>query len=249
MDKKIKAYENLWNKILEIENFTSKIIFFDDILLESEYNMKESYEILWYMESKSSLLNDKSVEKDRIYISDYLYKMFFTYRAILLRCHLMYYNWMEKWNIVKFNKDSWIISQLKNILNEEEIKIALNKTFWWLSFINELFKKKFLNEIKKEKDEDNVSENKVQNITIWTIHNSWNFALENNWTQNINNQIDEIIKILDEKNIEQKEEIKKLLEEFKETWDKKSLEKWISILWSLSSAWSLVTWIIWLLWQ
>jgi len=187
MEKYIKSYENLWNKILEIEKFSSKVIFFDNILLEPEYNQIKSYEILWDMESRINILNDNSVEKDRIYISDYLYKMFFTYRAILLRCHLMYYDWIKKWNIIKFNKDPWVISLLRNYLNEEEVDIALNKKFWWLSYINGLFKRKFLEKIKKEKDIlQKDSKNIFTNNGVINNSNS-NFSWINNWEQKISN--------------------------------------------------------------
>ena len=54
---------------------------------------------------------------------------------------------------------------------------------------------------------DEKKEN-IWNINIENLHNSGNLAFENNWTQsnqNINNQIDEIIKLLDKKDIKQKE--------------------------------------------
>lgn len=111
--------------------------------------------------------------------------------------------------------------------------LQIQLTNLWIRYYENWFK--FDREIEKKCINFNIKEN------------HWNIAWINNWTQNINNQVDEIIKILDKKDIEQKEEMKRLLEEYKKNWDKKSLEKTIWILWSLSSAWSLVVWLLWLL--
>lgn len=97
--------------------------------------------------------------------------------------------------------------------------------------------------------EINIAEEKQYNwnVNININENHWNVAWINNWSQNINNQIDEIIKILDKKDIQQKDEIKKLLEEYKKTGNEDNLIKGFSILGSVSSAWSLVAGILWLL--
>ncbi len=127
---------------------------------------------------------------------------------------------------------------------------------WWReknrqSEINWFIKwrQKFLNLIKKIENflesEINIEEKKdiKSNINIWTLNNHWSFSFENNWiqnNQNVNNQIDEIIKILDKKNIENKEEIKKILNEFQQTQDKSKLVDVFSILWNWASINSMI---------
>lgn len=94
--------------------------------------------------------------------------------------------------------------------------------------------------------EPDLSENKF--VNNWTIYNSWNFAVENKWDQNIknlNNQIDEIIKIIDSRNIEQKDEIKKLLEDFKKSQNPSLLVEVFNTLWTSASIASfLIPWIL-----
>lgn len=111
--------------------------------------------------------------------------------------------------------------------------ITVKLTNLWINYFENWFK------FDKEKE--------TKNIVINTLNNHWNFSLENNWNQNIqniNNEIDKIIELLDTKNIEKKYELKKLLEEFKETQDKNKLEKVLTNLASISWIWSLITSII-----
>lgn len=107
-------------------------------------------------------------------------------------------------------------------------------------------------ELKVEKEWK--KDNSLKHISIWTINNNGNFALENYWSQNITNQIDDILEILNKKELEADNELKDviielktLIKDFKENQNKSSLEKVISIIWNSSSAWSLLVAIIWLL--
>lgn len=69
-------------------------------------------------------------------------------------------------------------------------------------------------------------------VHIWTLNNSWNFALMNQGTQNITeNDIADFLKLLEaNQSVTKKDEIKKLLEEFKKTQNKSFLVDIFSIL-------------------
>lgn len=76
----------------------------------------------------------------------------------------------------------------------------------------------------------------IQASQISIHHNSWNIAIWNNIQQeiNINEEIDEILSLLESKNISNKEEIKLLLKELKEEEnEKKKKIKLNKILWIL----------------
>lgn len=77
----------------------------------------------------------------------------------------------------------------------------------------------------------------VPQVHIGTLNNSWNFALQNHWTQNITeNDISDFIKLLEaNQNITQKDEIKQLLAEFRKVQDKNILVDIFSILWNSAS--------------
>ncbi len=92
--------------------------------------------------------------------------------------------------------------------------------------------------------------NKYHQVKIETLNNNWNLAFENYWVQsiqNINNEVDKIIELLENKNFSNKDELKSLLEDFKQTQDKTKLEKVLTNMASISWIWSLITSIIALL--
>lgn len=188
MDKELQIYENLWEKVLEINDFCSTVIFFDEILLESEYNLQKSYELLWIDDEKMYLiLADKKVEKDRIYISDQLYELFFSYRAILLRSHFLYYNWRKNRNIVSLKEDSLILHHLKQVLDDIEIRNSYKRDTWFLWGINNLLKEKILWEIKKIKQ--TTKQKNSTSISAWTyIKVGWDIIA---WNQNKNSHSNE----------------------------------------------------------
>ncbi len=72
------------------------------------------------------------------------------------------------------------------------------------------------------------------NISAW-----WDIIIWSN-NKNIINEIDDFLKIIEEKNIDNKEEIKSLLEEFKDTKDKNKLVNIFSILWNWASIGSMI---------
>ena len=148
--------------------------------------------------------------------------------------------------VEKLYNERWNICFIKKINNfkEEDIQILLdtpskNKNLLkWRDFSNRWYHRieltnlgiryfenwfKFDREIEKNSVNININEN------------HWNVSGINNWSQNINNQIDEIIKLLNKKEIDKKEEIILLLEEYKKTEDKNKIVDIFTILWSWAS--------------
>lgn len=92
-----------------------------------------------------------------------------------------------------------------------------------------------------------------KSINIWTVNNSWNFAVENNGTQNIqniNNEIDKILEIVDKSSIAEKEKIRQLLIEAKDEKDEKEkhskLIRILSIFWNVATIWQVIIAIMWM---
>lgn len=92
MSKEIQAFDILWENILEIDKVLSNLFFFDSILLESEYNLNKSYQILDdnNIGMRSVLEKTQNIESYKPYLSSELYEIFFLYRATFLRIHLKY---------------------------------------------------------------------------------------------------------------------------------------------------------------
>jgi len=112
--------------------------------------------------------------------------------------------------------------------------LTVKLTSLWIRYFENWFK--FDSEIKEK-----------QNFNIKTFNNNWNLSLNNSWTQDmslVENDIDKIIDIINEKNIKNKDNIEKLLLEFKGNQDKSKLIEVFNILWSSSSVWSLILSII-----
>ncbi len=174
MDKELIVYEKLWNQVLWVENFVSNIILFDSILIEDEYNQRRSLEMLWEKQKYDFSLDKENIEKNRIYMSNKLYWLYFTYRAILLRVHYLYYKWKDQWQIVKFTNDKWINQYLKAVLTEKETEQILSVQFWSLSIIKNILQNKILEEI-------NILKIKNKEIHTW-----WDIIIWNNNKNNIN---------------------------------------------------------------
>lgn len=208
---------------------------------------------------------------DDIVEEDFIYKNPSSRNVLIWTLTDYHFTLLSKENFILFWKKLWrlkaIIKNKESFLDDDSKK-NINKFLFQIERNTKIktkskscdFKTKseFKNKLSEYIDEiyntienisDLISDNiKKENYFInnWTVNNHWNFAVENNWTQKIeiNNQIDEIIKILDEKNIEQKEEIKKLLEEFKNSWDKNKLLEAFNIIWT----WASILWINVLAW-
>lgn len=91
----------------------------------------------------------------------------------------------------------------------------------------------------------NIEEKKTKtpNININTLNNHWNFALQNNWIQDlsiINNEIEKFLELIEKNDINNKEEIKNLLNEFQKTNDKGKIVDIFSILWNWASINSMI---------
>ncbi|MEI7920141.1 MAG: hypothetical protein WCH65_08605 [bacterium] len=86
IEKKISACEKLRDNILQIEELAGHVIFFDEVLLENEYNETKSYEILAGLnKNEQKFIGNEinNIEKERMFFGEKLWKLFFIYRAFL----------------------------------------------------------------------------------------------------------------------------------------------------------------------
>lgn len=81
---------------------------------------------------------------------------------------------------------------------------------------------------------------KIEVNNISDINNSVISIWNNNKIENINNEIDKILEIIEKNNLDRKDDIKALLNEFKSTNDKNKLVDVFSILWSWASINSMI---------
>lgn len=155
--------------------------------------------------------------------------------------------------IINKNKRSKYVEELKYI-SFDSVMYELDDDYfnpWWAERNRQAEVKWFLKGKKELLDlllkiesflesEINIKEKQEEklHININTLNNNWNFAIKNEWEQSfllINNEIDKIIELLNKKDIEKKDEIKLLLEEYKKTEDRSKLVDVFSILWSWAS--------------
>ena len=74
-------------------------------------------------------------------------------------------------------------------------------------------------------------ESKKESISIWTIHNHWNLAVENIWEQTSSvNNYEILLDIVQKSNTKNKDEILDCIKNYEETKDKSYLGKAISLV-------------------
>ena len=92
-----------------------------------------------------------------------------------------------------------------------------------------------------------VKSDRIFSTVSYNITNSWNLAVGNVINQNFesnNDKIDEIIEKIYNDNHEFKEDIKKLLEEYKKSHDPSKLVDIYNVLWTATTLWTaLLSWI------
>ncbi len=150
IEKKISACEKLRDNILQIEELAGHVIFFDEVLLENEYNETKSYEILAGLnKNEQKFIGNEinNIEKERMFFGEKLWKLFFIYRAFLWRCLLLYKKWLEKRKIVKWTNDEYLISLIGYYISDDHIQRIMSFQTGSMRYVENYFKSLILEEI------------------------------------------------------------------------------------------------------
>lgn len=163
-----------------------------------------------------------------------------------------FYN--ENWEIIYENL--WIQLNSNWIVNIWWIDKLFKKWYFFIRKVNDFVEEKYY--IKKVDYQDHPrdkffritkleafkdwEENLISQpyISAWTYIQAWWDIIVWNNNKNITNEIDKFIELLNKNNIDKKDEIIKLLEEYRKTQDKNKIVDIFSILWNWASISSMI---------
>jgi len=156
-DRKIKAVEEFWISIVAIKNGVPDVFTVLDIIPPDEYpNLlknkytKTSIEKLSLENIKSSICdNSDNVEIIRPFIGEYLYNLFFGYRALMGRISYIVMEGRDKGNISKWFENQGVRELIASVSNKEEFKQFDNMQINKISYIRTLIEGKILSHISK----------------------------------------------------------------------------------------------------
>jgi len=164
LDKKIAAYDLLWKSILQTrKSFPEGIYLIHQILLDTEFEKTDAYSSIANNSKIGPVFNsyDRDTEISKLfknideldlfkpYFSDYSYKLFYVYRALIGR---ITHKFLEDYQISKiylWKKDIHLDEILKIILSKKELDYIKNQKIGSLPALMDLLEFKFLQEYKK----------------------------------------------------------------------------------------------------
>jgi hypothetical protein len=127
-EKRLKAIDELWETILAIRSFVGPIVSFYDVLLPKEYMPVLEKDPDAFLVSKINLetINEfmkriESIEKQRPYLGEYIWGLFFTYRAFMLRMTFVFQSSKEKGQIIPWYEDKHMLDMLKTSIGKDYV--------------------------------------------------------------------------------------------------------------------------------
>ena len=168
-ERRLKSIEALWESILKIRAYLSPLTTFYSVFLPDEYTTileKEHYNHLINMFSEEEVLkfslSIEDIESQRPFIGEYMWGLFFAYRAFMLRMAMLFNTGVKKNDIQEWKNDTHLITILKTSIGEDEFnKLDLNVSINILYAIG-LFEQKILIEMNRNITGETASESNLQ---------------------------------------------------------------------------------------
>lgn len=149
IEKQLNAIDALWHSVLTLRNSMPSLTVFLDILTEEEYGTLKShkdFQLLAKGVSDQDILGlfDKDIEQARPYVGEYLWALFYSYRAINLRILTLIRFSQKDADKINWHRDSGILQLSKAVLSEEEFTAFQKKNFGKFSHLQNLIEQKIL---------------------------------------------------------------------------------------------------------
>ena len=163
VEKKLDAIDQLWAKILVIRNNAPPLIFLIDILDEGEIDeyrkIKNHPDVqkIWgdfsiaALKRKMENISDSKgepIENIRPYVGEYLWSIFFSYKSIYLRLHLMLQLRTDAEHL-KWNRDEVMAEIIEVILTSSERDKFAQMTIGRFSWLQRKLESKMLSEMQR----------------------------------------------------------------------------------------------------
>lgn len=127
-ERRLKAIEIMWEVMIKMRDYVSPLINYYSVLLPGEYNdvfnRKDDPFLLSSIsyESNTNLISEigEIIEKQRPFLGEYLWSLFFMYRVFLFRIVFIFIKSKDEGNIIGWYDDKNTLNIVELALSEDE---------------------------------------------------------------------------------------------------------------------------------
>jgi hypothetical protein len=154
MERKLKAIDALWSRIVRFRSNLPPILGFVDILTIDEYaGMKNHPRFLtlsqgWTLEKVGTLIEPET-EFTRPYIGEYLWALYFSYQAAHLRIVYLLHMGRDDSSKLEWHKDKGIIQLVSAVLDDAERRAFEAQKFGKVTWLQRAIEAKILDAIQQ----------------------------------------------------------------------------------------------------
>ena len=157
MERKLNAIDKLWDKILTLRGGLPPILTFIDVLTVDEYKGAKNHPTFQALsgelsqEKVATLAGGEGgqIEKVRPYIGEYLWALFFSYQAIMLRLLFLLHLGRDDAAKIEWHKDQGIRQLMEAVLTAGECNEFDQMQFGKVSWLQRRLESKILAESRK----------------------------------------------------------------------------------------------------
>jgi len=152
MERKLIAVDRLWKKVMDFRGGLPSILTFIDVLTVDEYKSAKDHPDFQKISSNLSpdklasmySDNDDPIENIRPYVGEYMWAVFFSYKAIMIRLLFLLHLGQVDAKKIEWHKDSGIRQLMEAVLTQKEIEEFDATSFGKISWLQRRLESKIL---------------------------------------------------------------------------------------------------------
>lgn len=156
-ERRLNYIEELWKAIYVLRDSMPSFLTYVDIILENEYqewiNRTDIQEVFGDLSMEkitkmiTSLTGD--IEKVRPFVGEYLWSLYFVYRAFSFRLVVFIFMERQKGTPEYWKKDDVLKQILRSVLSESEFNCFISKEICSIQYVRTLMEGKFISQVEK----------------------------------------------------------------------------------------------------
>lgn len=156
-EKRLKYIEELWRAFYTLRDSLPSFLTYVDIILEDEYEkwikrtdvQKVFGELSMEKITKMSVSASGDIEKVRPFIGEYLWSLYFVYRAFSFRLVVFIFMEQQKEHPKYWKKDEGLKQILGSVLSEKEMSFFMSKEIGSIQYVRTLMEGIFITQVGK----------------------------------------------------------------------------------------------------
>jgi len=152
MERKLSAVDRLWGQVIHLRASLPPILTFIDVLTVDEYRGAKDHPTFQTLsgnlspEKIAEMINkdDVPIEKVRLYVGEYMWAIFFSYQAIMLRLLVLFHLGRNDAARIEWHKDSGARQLMEAVLMKKELEEFDAMQFGKISWLQRRLESKML---------------------------------------------------------------------------------------------------------